>query len=126
MSGPFEPLGPGRPTAWRARFPFDGLGLWLSSPRPSGRDSSPIPPTLPPSQIARNGPLLGPVPARSRLHPLRALTVDCGLPETDAIFANVQQVREQVRDEPETLEISMDAKAKVALDAYVRGGKNPD
>src|SRR3954454_12847437 len=31
---------------------------------------------------------------------------------TDAIFANVQQVREQVRHEPETLELSMDVKAK--------------
>ena len=47
-------------------------------------------------------------------------------PQTDAIFANVRQVREQVRDEPETLEISMDAKAKVSLGDYVRGGKNPD
>ena len=46
--------------------------------------------------------------------------------QTDAIFANVQAVREQVRDEPETLEISMDTKAKVALGDYVRGGKNPD
>jgi hypothetical protein len=46
--------------------------------------------------------------------------------QTDAIFANVEQVREQVRDDPETLEISMDAKAKVALGEYVRGGKNPD
>jgi hypothetical protein len=46
--------------------------------------------------------------------------------ETDAIFANVARVREQVRDEPETLEISMDAKAKVALGEYVRGGKNAD
>jgi hypothetical protein len=46
--------------------------------------------------------------------------------ETDAIFANVQQVREQARKEPETLEISMDAKAKVGLGEYVRGGKNPD
>jgi hypothetical protein len=46
--------------------------------------------------------------------------------ETDAIFANVNRVREQVRDEPETLEISMDAKAKVALGEYVRGGKNAD
>jgi Rhodopirellula transposase DDE domain len=35
--------------------------------------------------------------------------------QTDAIFANVQAVREQSRDEPETLEISMDTKAKVAL-----------
>jgi Rhodopirellula transposase DDE domain len=46
--------------------------------------------------------------------------------ETDAIFANVERVREQARKEPETLELSMDAKAKVALGDYVRGGKNPD
>jgi hypothetical protein len=46
--------------------------------------------------------------------------------ETDGIFANVKQVREQARTEPETLEISVDAKAKVALGDYVRGGKNPD
>jgi len=45
---------------------------------------------------------------------------------TDAIFANVRAVREQVRGDPETLEISMDTKAKVALGDYVRGGKNPD
>ena len=48
------------------------------------------------------------------------------VPETDAIFANVQQVREQARTEPETLEISMDAKAKLSLGESVRGGKNPD
>jgi hypothetical protein len=47
-------------------------------------------------------------------------------PETDAIFANVKRVREQARNEPETLEISVDAKAKVSLGDYVRGGKNPD
>jgi hypothetical protein len=46
--------------------------------------------------------------------------------QTDAIFANVQAVREQSRGEPGTLEISMDTKAKVALGDYVRGGKNPD
>jgi hypothetical protein len=46
--------------------------------------------------------------------------------ETDAIFANVKQVRGQARTEPETLEISVDAKAKVSLGEYVRGGKNPD
>ncbi len=46
--------------------------------------------------------------------------------QTDAIFANVQAVREQSRAEPGTLEISMDTKAKVALGDYVRGGKNPD
>ena len=46
--------------------------------------------------------------------------------QTDAIFANVQAVREEVGDDPATLEISMDTKAKVALGDYVRGGKNPD
>jgi hypothetical protein len=46
--------------------------------------------------------------------------------ETDAIFANVGQVREQARSEPDTLEISMDAQAKVSVGDYVRGGKNPD
>jgi hypothetical protein len=46
--------------------------------------------------------------------------------ETDAIFANVKAVREAVRADPATLEISMDTKAKVALGEYVRGGKNPD
>lgn len=47
-------------------------------------------------------------------------------PQTDAVFANVKQVRKQARQEPETLEISMDAKAKVSVGDYVRGGKNPD
>ena len=45
--------------------------------------------------------------------------------QTDAIFANVQAVREEVRGQPGTLEISMDTKAKVALGDYVRGGRNP-
>jgi hypothetical protein len=44
--------------------------------------------------------------------------------QTDAIFANIKAVREQVRDDPQTLEISMDTKAKVALGDYARGGKN--
>ena len=46
--------------------------------------------------------------------------------ETEAIFANVQRVRDQLRDDGETLEISMDTKAKVNLGDYARGGKNPD
>jgi hypothetical protein len=46
--------------------------------------------------------------------------------ETGAIFANAKRVREQARKGPEALVISMDAKAKVALGEYVRGGKNPD
>ncbi len=46
--------------------------------------------------------------------------------ETDPIFANVKAVREEVRGDSETLEISMDTKAKVNLGDYVRGGKNSD
>ena len=45
--------------------------------------------------------------------------------ETDAIFADAKRVREQARKEPETLEISMDAEAKVALGNYVRGENQP-
>jgi hypothetical protein len=46
--------------------------------------------------------------------------------ETDAIFANVAAVREECRDDPEILEISIDTKAKVSEGDYSRGGKNPD
>jgi hypothetical protein len=46
--------------------------------------------------------------------------------ETDAIFANVKEVQQQARNDPETLEISMDTKAKVGLGDYARGGKNQD
>jgi len=46
--------------------------------------------------------------------------------ETDAIFANIQAVRQEVRNDPQTLEISIDTKAKVAVGDYARGGKNPD
>ena len=46
--------------------------------------------------------------------------------QTDAIFANVQAVRAEVQGDPETLEISMDTKAKVNEGDYARGGKNPD
>jgi hypothetical protein len=52
--------------------------------------------------------------------PLKKLEV------TDAVFANVAAVKEAARGDPETLEISMDTKAKVALGDYSRGGKNPD
>jgi Rhodopirellula transposase DDE domain len=45
---------------------------------------------------------------------------------TDAIFANVKRVRDEMRNDPETLEISMDTKAKVGFGDYARGGKNPD
>ncbi len=46
--------------------------------------------------------------------------------QTDAIFANVKAVHQEARNDPGTLEISMDTKAKVALGEYARGGKNPD
>ena len=46
--------------------------------------------------------------------------------DTDAIFANVAAVKAEVCEDAETLEISMDTKAKVALGDYSRGGKNPD
>ena len=46
--------------------------------------------------------------------------------ETDAIFAHVEEVRDQARDDPEVLEISMDTKAKVGLGDYARGGKIQD
>ncbi len=45
------------------------------------------------------------------------------LPETDAVFANVAACRERYRDDPQTLEISMDTKAKVNEGDYSRGGK---
>src|SRR5512147_100896 len=45
---------------------------------------------------------------------------------TEAIFANVQAVRVQARDEPETLAISMDTKAEVGRGDYARGGKSQD
>jgi hypothetical protein len=43
--------------------------------------------------------------------------------ETDAVFANVRQLRDEVKGDGETLEISMDTKAKVNPGDYVRGGK---
>ena len=46
--------------------------------------------------------------------------------ETDAIFENVERVREEAKADPEALEISMDTKAKVGLGGYSRGGKGPD
>ena len=44
--------------------------------------------------------------------------------ETDAIFANVNEVKAQARNGQETVEISMDTKAKVGLGDYTLvGGK---
>jgi hypothetical protein len=46
--------------------------------------------------------------------------------ETNAIFENIQAVRAEARSDPETLEISIDTKAKVDLGEYSRGGKKPE
>jgi len=43
--------------------------------------------------------------------------------QTDAIFDNVRAAREQYQDDPETVEISYDAKAKVNEGGYSRGGE---
>jgi transposase len=46
-------------------------------------------------------------------------------PQTNAIFANVKAVKAAAKG-PDTLEISMDTKAKVNEGDYARGGKNPN
>lgn len=46
--------------------------------------------------------------------------------DTNAIFENVHAARDRYRDDPKTLEISVDTKAKVKLGAYALGGKNAD
>jgi hypothetical protein len=46
--------------------------------------------------------------------------------DTDAIFENVKAVKKKYQDDPETLQISIDAKAKVAEGDYSRGGKMQD
>lgn len=45
--------------------------------------------------------------------------------QTNAIFANVKAVKKESKG-PDTLEISVDTKAKVNEGDYARGGKNPD
>ena len=45
--------------------------------------------------------------------------------QTNPIFANVKAVKEEAKG-PDTLEISVDTKAKVNEGDYARGGKNPD
>ena len=46
--------------------------------------------------------------------------------DVTACKPNVIAAKEAARADPETLEISMDTKAKVALGDYSRGGKNAD
>lgn len=45
--------------------------------------------------------------------------------DTDAIFDNVAEVKPELK-QPDTLEISVDTKAKVNEGEYSRGGKKPD
>ena len=47
-------------------------------------------------------------------------------PDTDAIFDNVHAVHAEAKDDPETLEISVDTKTKVKLGEYSLGGKKSD
>jgi transposase len=47
-------------------------------------------------------------------------------PQTDAIFANVHAVQQEIKNDPTTLGISVDTKAKVNEGEYSRGGKKPD
>jgi hypothetical protein len=46
--------------------------------------------------------------------------------DTNAIFDNVKAARTKYGDDQETLEISVDTKAKVSLGEYALGGKNTD
>jgi hypothetical protein len=47
-------------------------------------------------------------------------------PQTDAIFANVEAARKEVENDPSSLGISIDTKAKVNEGDYSRGGKKQD
>jgi hypothetical protein len=44
------------------------------------------------------------------------------IPATDAIFDHLRQVHQQAAQQPETLRISLDTKAKVKIGAFSRGG----
>ena len=46
------------------------------------------------------------------------------IPETDAIFENVNKANRQADEDPDTLRISIDAKAKVNIGEFYRGGKS--
>jgi hypothetical protein len=43
--------------------------------------------------------------------------------QTDAIFANIKEVHEQIESETQTLRLSLDSKASVAVGPFSRGGK---
>ena len=44
--------------------------------------------------------------------------------ETEAIFANVKEVHEQIKAEEQTLRLSLDSKAPVVIGPFSRGGKS--
>lgn len=46
--------------------------------------------------------------------------------DTDAIFENIKKTKASYQDSKDTLQISGDTKAKVAIGEYSRGGKNAD
>jgi hypothetical protein len=46
------------------------------------------------------------------------------VPQTDAIFARLKEVHEQAAQSETTLRVSLDAKAKVLLGPFARGGKS--
>lgn len=45
------------------------------------------------------------------------------IPQTDAIFGNVQAARKRATQEPDTLRVSIDTKAKVKVGDFARGGR---
>jgi len=48
------------------------------------------------------------------------------IPETDAIFENVDEANRQADEDPDTLRISIDAKAKVNIGEFSERMENPD
>nr|QNO45517.1 hypothetical protein ACCMMBFF_00006 [Methanosarcinales archaeon ANME-2c ERB4]QNO47862.1 hypothetical protein DJFEGNLO_00016 [Methanosarcinales archaeon ANME-2c ERB4] len=47
------------------------------------------------------------------------------IPETDAIFENVNEANRQADEDPDTLRISIDAKAKVNIGEFSERMENP-
>lgn len=61
-----------------------------------------------------------------RLKPIRKARPLKKTPQTDAVFANIEAARKEVENDPSSLGISIDTKAKVNEGDYSRGGKKPD
>jgi hypothetical protein len=58
-----------------------------------------------------------------QLRPVQKTKPQAKIPETDAIFAHIGAVREEIKDDPTVLRISIDTKAKVAVGPYCRRGR---